>query len=60
MLLTVCWAARPSTIAVNAPPTASVPIVTPAIRSAATTTTVSETNRTRKPTVPAMAGSSRR
>jgi len=58
--LRVCWAASPSTIAVKAPPTASAAALTPAIRSANTTTTAIAPSRIAKPVVPAVAGSSRR
>ncbi len=44
----------------KAPPTASAPALTPAIRSARITTTVIASRRMMKPTVPAVAGSSRR
>ena len=44
----------------NAPPTASVSGLTPAIRSAAMTTTAIVPSRIRKPTVPAVPGSIRR
>ncbi len=55
-----CWAASPSRTAVKAPPTARVPALTPAIRSAMTTTAVIASSRTTNPVVPAVAGSRRR
>jgi hypothetical protein len=45
---------------VKAPPTARVAAVTPAIRSARTTTAAIAKRRIRKPMVPAVAGSTRR
>ncbi len=59
MLPRVCWEARPRITAVNAPPTASVPASSPAIRSATIALTITVTKRTMNPTVPAVAGSIR-
>jgi hypothetical protein len=59
MFPSVCWAARPSTIAVKAPPTARVPASRPAIRSATAVIAAMVSSRIRKPTVPATAGSRR-
>ena len=59
-LPSVCWAARPTTTAVNAPPRASVRGPMPAIRSANTVATTIVNSRMRKPTVPAVPGSMRR
>ena len=56
----VCCAASPRITAVKAPPRASVRASMPATRSATTTATSTVTRRTRNPTVPAVAGSSRR
>src|ERR671914_319804 len=58
-LPTVCCAARPRITAVIAPPTASVWGLSPARRSAASTVMASVASRIRKPTVPAVPGSSR-
>ncbi len=49
-LPSVCWAARPSTTAVKAPPTASVLGARPAIRRATAMTTTIVTSRIRNPT----------
>jgi hypothetical protein len=59
-LPSVCCAARPTTTAVNAPPSASVRGPRPAIRSAISTAASIVTSRSRKPTVPAVPGSMRR
>src|SRR4051794_10089359 len=58
-LPSVCWAARPTMTAVNAPPTASVLACSPAIRSATTTTATMVTRGIRNPTTPAVPGSMR-
>jgi hypothetical protein len=58
-LPSVCCAARPSTTAVIAPPTASVSGCSPATRSASSAATARNTSRIRNPTVPAVAGSIR-
>ena len=55
-LPSVCWAARPTTTAVTAPPTASVRGVRPAIRSAISAARTRNDRRIRKPTVPAVPG----
>ena len=58
-LASVCWAARPTTTAVTAPPSASVRGLKPATRSATTMTRHIVTSRMRNPTVPAVPGSRR-
>ncbi len=55
----VCWAARPKSTAVSAPPTASVSGLRPAIRSATRIAKATVKRRIRKPSVPAVPGSRR-
>jgi hypothetical protein len=59
-LPSVCWAARPITTAVMAPPTASVAGSRPPTRSASSTAAAIITTRIRNEVVPAVAGSMRR
>ena len=58
-LPTVCCAASPNSTAVTAPPTASVSGLRPAIRRATRMARMTVKSRIRKPSVPAVPGSSR-